>query len=254
MKEPSLLWRRNKGHQLMVAKWPYVRPCLKQHICIEIGSPSRCCFCQKKFSARADIHSDGNIKIWQRKQPCAGCTMIKRQGSRSCRSPSRTEQQGNEMDSVMYGTELRVAPNSECAVLVSNVIAVFWALAVSLSLHAGAAGQIASLDSEIARGSGAQPCGGYRYFWPCPHFCDLCSVFLIPYPPKHAQELKHILSSKMLFNKVWSCDMKHDVSRCEITDIVWEYYGAAWLQLATCVWIIMQKSARLACPHIPSDH
>ena len=42
----------------------------------------------------------------------------------------------------------------------SNVIAVFWALAVSLCLHAGAAGQIASLDSEIARGSGAQPCGG----------------------------------------------------------------------------------------------
>ena len=107
MREPSLPSRRNKGHQLMIAKH-------SNTLVLKLVRLELIIF----FSARANSYSDGRISIWQRKQSLAGCTMIKRPGSRSCRSPLRIEQQGHETDSVLYGAEW---PNSQCAVLVGRI-------------------------------------------------------------------------------------------------------------------------------------
>ena len=72
--------------------------------------------------------------------------MIKRPGSRSCRSPLRIEQQGSETNSVMYVERNCVwHQQSMCSACIGRIechrsVLNPFILAVSLCLHAGAAG------------------------------------------------------------------------------------------------------------------
>lgn len=139
--------------------------------------------------------------------------MIKRPGSRSCRSPLRIEQQGNETNSFMFVEQNCVwhqTVNVQCLYSENRTSSQCFGLlgwfSVSTQEQQGRSQVLIQRLQEDLEHSRVEATDTFDspFFWLVPSFPNSLPATAC------AKVKRYIVSWKMLFNKVWSCDMQHN--------------------------------------------